>query len=365
MKREKINTLSFIVSVFLAVAFCLVPLSASAEQPAKIATVSQFEGEVFVKSKTMKPVGEWVKLKKDVQVAYTLYSGDELKTGKGTAEIKFEDESIVQLTEKTSITIDEGMKRRKIFGILSEAYLSRTIKLAFGSIWADIKPNKEKKTDFESPTIVAGVKGTTLSFRFDPATGQVTIRSGKGDILDVTDINGTTRMTFQDGQVDVKVDPSTGQVSFKSVSGNHTVVTQDGSQANIVAGAEVGIKHDEATGSSNYEAKAGDVNVQSPDGTKAELKAGNSVEVKVDPATGSTNYTSVTGDITVTDNTGQSVVVGSGQSANAQGTAPGAAPPTKEAPTKDEAVITITPTDEGGQDVRLDTSDEGTASPAQ
>lgn len=341
MKKINCSLLTIIIIFILALLFT--PAS-YAQQAEKLAMVTSFEGETFIKSKTIKPVGEWVRLKKDVKAGYALYNGDSLSTKKGKAEIEFSDGSVVKLMENTNINIDESMKKRRVLGLWSSDYLSRTIRVVFGSLWANIQPSKEKTTEFESPTIVAGVRGTTLSFSYDAATGKTTIRSGAGDVLDVIDAGGSTRMTFQDGQIDISVDATTGEVSFASVSGSHTVVSADGTQANIDAGTSVGIRYDAAINTSTYQAQAGTVTVDSPDGSRASLTQGTGVSVTYDATTNSSTIQATSGNVTVTNPAGQSQTLGQGQQTQTQGPPPGApgeegAPPPPPPPPPDTTKI--------------------------
>lgn len=117
------------------------------QEPEKSAKIISLKGEVFVKSKVMKPKGEWVKLNRP---DYPLYNGDVVRTEKGTAEIEYSDGSIAKLLEDTSIGIDEGIKEKKSVGI---------IKVSLASLWAKVKERRQKKTEFDSPTVIAGIRG--------------------------------------------------------------------------------------------------------------------------------------------------------------------------------------------------------------
>ena len=121
---KKMNCSFFSVIIIFILTFSFAPLS-FAQKAEKIAVISSFEGEVFIKSKTIKPVDKWVRIKKDVKADYALYNGDNLRTAKGKAELGFSDGSVVKLMENTNINIDESMKKRRVLGLWSNEYMSR------------------------------------------------------------------------------------------------------------------------------------------------------------------------------------------------------------------------------------------------
>jgi hypothetical protein len=141
--RSKIYLGIFLVIIII---LCFSTPSHS-QEPEKSARIISLKGEVFIKSKVMKPKGEWVKLEK---ANYPLYNGDVVKTEKGITEIEFMDGSIAKLLENTSIGIDEGIKEKKSVGI---------IKVSLANLWAKAKKRGQKKTGFDSPTVIAGIRG--------------------------------------------------------------------------------------------------------------------------------------------------------------------------------------------------------------
>ena len=268
--KNYLHVSTLLITILFFLTFFFIP-SSYAQQPEKLANITIFEGDVFVKSRVAEPKGEWAKLKK---APHILYNGDEVKTEKGTAEIEFLDGSIVKMAEKTSIAIDESLKKRKSLGIWLDIYKGRTIKVFFGKLWAEIKPSKEKKTEFESPTVVAGVRATTLSFSFDPATGNTTITAPAGSILDVSDIGGVTHITFVDGEIAIAVNPETGEITFTVISGSHTIESSDGTKVQVNAGDSVGITYDPVTNTSTINVTSGTVTVTDPQGQSQDLTAG-------------------------------------------------------------------------------------------
>lgn len=268
--KNYLHVSTFLITILFFLTFFFIP-SSYAQQPEKLANITIFEGDVFVKSKVSEPKEKWAKLKK---APHILYNGDEVKTEKGTAEIEFLDGSIVKMAEKTSIAIDESLKKRKSLGIWLDIYKGRTIKVFFGKLWAEIKPSKEKKTEFESPTVVAGVRSTTLSFSFDPATRHTTVTAPAGSILDVSDIDGVTRITFVDGAIDIAVNPETSEITFTVISGSHTILATCGTEVQVDAGDCVGIIYDAAIKTTTINVTCGTVTVIDPQGQRQDLTAG-------------------------------------------------------------------------------------------
>ena len=146
MKIKICLTFLFLIT-FMSFSIFYPPLPSYGQQPEKSAKIISFNGEVFIKSKVIKPKGEWIRLNK---VGYALYNGDEVRTEKGTAEIEFLDGSIAKLLEQTSIGIDEGYKKKRALGI---------IKVSLASFWAKVKESKGKDERSQSRTMLAGIRG--------------------------------------------------------------------------------------------------------------------------------------------------------------------------------------------------------------
>jgi hypothetical protein len=93
----------------------------------------------------------------------SVFPGDIVQTGPaGAATMLFSDGTQVELKEKTSLTVREqdlvavaGKKPAKPVG--------RKIKVLAGNIWTNVVPNPQIATEFETPSGVAAVKGTTLT----------------------------------------------------------------------------------------------------------------------------------------------------------------------------------------------------------
>lgn len=212
------------VGLLIGVGLLLLPHTAVA-QLGPYATITDFTGTVIVRSQVSPPSGEWRQVK---ELNYPLFKGDEIKTDTGTVEITFvSDGSIISLEEETEISLDEVPKQRIILGVLSEEFIRRTIQVVRGTLSGTIKERKDVITEFETPTVVAGVRGTELTFSRDPTTGRIRVSSPEGSV-DIYTTDGKTLIPLTDGEVEVSVDSDTGLVCGTSLSGDHELKTGAG-----------------------------------------------------------------------------------------------------------------------------------------
>jgi len=312
MKRLQSFCISAVVIVaVLFAAGAFLPSFVYGQRSLRSAEVSRFEGDVFMRSRTIKPLNEWIKLRNDMPISYFFYNGDEIKTGKGKAEIRFDNGDIVQLAEATGLAIVEGMKKRKVLGHWSNEYPVRTITLSYGNVRVERKQKSDRRVEIETPFLVAGVKGTESFFAYDPGTGKVAVRCGKDDILELNDVNGKIQLTLKDGEISVQADPG-GRLILQSVSGRQTMVNWSGIKAHMDTGGRIAVEGDETWGKAVYESKGGDIMLEAPNGSRAELNSGEKVEVRYDAGTGTATYESLSGNITVGDTLGNTTFVGSG-----------------------------------------------------
>ena len=285
----------------LALIACALLLSfpqAALAQQAPYATITKFSGMVIVRSQVNPPIGGWRKV---TEPNDPLFIGDEIKTDTGTAEITYADDgSLIVLDEETEISLHEGPTQRKILGMLTDEYLSRTIKVARGRVGADIKERKDFVTEFESPRVVAAVRGTKLFFSVDPTTGEVTVTSTKG-VLGVISLGGLTLIELEDGVVEVWVDLLTGAVNVNSLSGDHEVQTETGVIVSIDEGEGASMTIDLATNTTQVIATAGEITAD-VGGNIVTLDEGESFQVVGDPTTGTVDITATGGDIEVNGN---------------------------------------------------------------
>ncbi|MFQ5893112.1 MAG: hypothetical protein ACE5H5_02245 [Nitrospinota bacterium] len=270
------------------------PQAALAQQ-APYATITTFSGIVIVRSQVNPPVGEWRRV---TGRNHPLFQGDEIKTDTGTAEITFVDDgSLIALDEETAITLEESPKQRKILGIQTDEYISRTIRVARGTLGGDIKEQRDLVTEFASPTVAARVQGTMLLFSVDPTTGAVTVTSTEG-ILDVISPGGSTLIELSDGGVEVSVDPTTGAVSVTSLSGSHEVQTETGATVSLDEGEGASMTIDPGTNTTGVTATAGEITTD-VGGNTVTLDKDECFQAVVEPATGTVDITATCGDIDV------------------------------------------------------------------
>jgi hypothetical protein len=208
-----------LVAVFcvlgVAAAFC-----AGTSYAAGGAIIKSCEGNVQVKAIDSE---KWVEAKPGM----ALKDGDSIKTGAGIADVEYADKSVLKIKNDTNMTISE-MKDAK------SGQLTRKIKLMMGDVWASITPGTPTKTEFETPSAVAAVKGTVLSLSVS-STGVTQIMTTSGM---VTLAMGTSySVDLGNGQsVQVALNPA-GGVTVSSLAGDITVNVANGSSIQISAGS--------------------------------------------------------------------------------------------------------------------------------
>jgi len=178
----------------LAAAMCLSAGDAIATPPANssIALISKVVLDV-----SRQEVG------KDWQMAdrgETLASGDKIKTGiKSIAVIKFKDNSLVRVREKTVLTVTGEMKGTAF---------SKTVTMEKGVVGFNIKKQQlQEEFRFKSPTSVASIRGTGGQFITHEAADTLTIIEGNvrltnnisSDFVDVE--AGFTGISNADGSI--------------------------------------------------------------------------------------------------------------------------------------------------------------------
>ncbi len=267
----------YIISILL---FSLILLSLPQtvfSQAERLAVVSTFNGEVRVQHdgawNTVTKVGSRIRNS-------SVYNGDTVLTMPGAhVDLVFSDNSTIKVEADTTLTIStrqitaadrekEGFVRN-VAGTRQEVV--RNINVKVGKLWAHITPSKSVLTEFESPTGVASVRGTTLTFGFlydmtthgliEGITDFATVFSGmylnldSGDSLSISDNPGETKVkvesgngiTFETskgivtikGSLDVKVDPVTGEMTV--VSATDVTITVDGTTTDVKPGDSLGI----------------------------------------------------------------------------------------------------------------------------
>ncbi|HRZ86624.1 MAG TPA: FecR domain-containing protein [bacterium] len=222
------------------------------------AVLKSFEGDVTVKAAGS---DKWAPATANM----TLNSGDEIQTKTGTAEVEYADKSVLKIKNDTLTTLSV-IKDEK------SGQLTRKIKLIMGDMWAQITPGTPTKTEFETPSAVAAVKGTILSLSVD-ANGVAQIATTEGMVT--LAMGSTYTVNLGDGQsVQVTANPD-GGYTISSIAGDVTVNVADGSTVEINAGS--GFKGDEGGASINV--ISGTATVTPKDGEPQTVQAGNGVNV--------------------------------------------------------------------------------------
>ncbi len=251
-----------------------------------MAVVSNYNGEVKVQHNgvwsTVARVGNRIRNS-------SVYNGDTIATAPGAkVDLIFSDNTTLKVEADTTLTIStrqvtsadrekEGFVRN-VAGTRQEVV--RNVNVKAGKVWASITPSKSILTEFESPTGVASVRGTVLTFAFlggvtgidlinglldfISALNNVGVNFDSGDALNISETgSGQTKVDVASGDItlttsegtitvgdggalDLSVDPDTGAITVNSTAGNVTITTPEGTTTPVVAGDNLG-----TTGSGN------------------------------------------------------------------------------------------------------------------
>lgn len=101
----------------------------------------------------------------------SVFANDVVATGAGaTASLVFTDGSEVKLKESTRLRIREVDFAAQVAAGTIDKPIGRIIQVMAGDIWTHVVPNPTVATEFETPSGVAAVKGTTLTISVGGAT---------------------------------------------------------------------------------------------------------------------------------------------------------------------------------------------------
>ncbi|MDI6739816.1 MAG: FecR family protein [Candidatus Edwardsbacteria bacterium] len=135
----------------------------------------------------------------EADIGQALYAGDSIRTGKDSrAELNFSDGTVVRLGDNTRFFIRENSS-------------DRSFQLLWGKFWAKVVKLAEKsKFEVESPTAVAGVRGTVFKVEVDKdSTSRVAVEEG---MVEVTNSRVRARQirlaALQESFVKRRMDPS-------------------------------------------------------------------------------------------------------------------------------------------------------------
>jgi hypothetical protein len=176
---------------------------AVAAEPA-IALVSK----VILDVKRKEASKDWIVAKR----GETLASGDMIRTGdKSVAIIKFKDNSLVRVREKSEVTVT---------GTTTGSAFSKSIDLLRGTIGFNVKKQTiGEEFRFTSPTSVASIRGTeglfTLGDTLTVIEGRVRFKN-KFSLREVDVDAGFTAISYADGTIQVR--PSTAEEKARATS---------------------------------------------------------------------------------------------------------------------------------------------------
>jgi hypothetical protein len=142
--------------VFLSAAF-----PAGAEE--RVAQLNKVDGNVSI-TRSADGKAEEAKMAGPRVRNGSVFGGDVVSTGPGsTATMLFGDGSQVDLKEKTSLTVQEIDLTKLAKGGKRDKPIGRKVRVLAGSVWTNVVPNAQVATEFETPSGVAAVKGTTFT----------------------------------------------------------------------------------------------------------------------------------------------------------------------------------------------------------
>ncbi|MFH1488296.1 MAG: FecR domain-containing protein [Pseudomonadota bacterium] len=197
---------------------------------------------------------------------------DRIKVDEGLAEVTFMDDSTIKISPNTEMTLDQKEKKKKILGIWSKTYLSRLIKIVKGAVSGNFRKSEQLVTEFETPVLVAAVRGTLLTVSQNP-DGSTRLEVDQGVVESYTLGNdGWTYMELQDGaRIGVYVDPVSGAASVHNY-GTVQVQVQTGDTIATVDQGATATSKIEDDGSSTFLATDGEIVLQTGDTTTTLVK---------------------------------------------------------------------------------------------
>lgn len=185
----------------LIVIIFLLILSTQAWSADKIALTLKARGDTRLK----RADGE--KFKSNIKPGTSLFNEDHLKTGKDGYAV------LVFLDDKSQIKIRENSEMM-IAGTRTTEAISKRISMQFGTLKAEVSPQRKGEFIIATPTSVASVKGTVFWVTSDPVmgdvfygmSGSVEVTNNESGAVIVVGANETGTST-PDGQVDVEMTP--------------------------------------------------------------------------------------------------------------------------------------------------------------
>jgi hypothetical protein len=128
------------------------------------ASMARLTGDVQIQQH-----GQWVPAYRSA----FLFDGDQVVTKQGRAEVQFADGSIITLTQFGKMTLHAVVAGDSWLGMFRSETKQRTVELAGGKLWFDIRPEAGVQTAFETPTVTCGILGTAGELGHDSRLGTV------------------------------------------------------------------------------------------------------------------------------------------------------------------------------------------------
>jgi len=182
----------------LIVIIFLLILSIQAWSADKIALTLKARGDTRLKR------ADEEKFKSNIKPGTSLFNEDHLKTGKDGYAV------LVFLDDKSQIKIRENSEM-VIAGTRTTEAISKRISMQFGTLKAEVSPQRKGEFIIATPTSVASVKGTVFWFISDPVmgdqifgeSGTVSLTNNESGAVVVVGANETGTST-PDGQTNVE-----------------------------------------------------------------------------------------------------------------------------------------------------------------
>ena len=129
----------------------------------RVAQLSEVSGKVMITRADSDTVDEALQMGPRVRNG-SVFAGDIVATETGAnATMVFTDGSQVKLDANTSLSVREVDFSKLMAAGDADKPIGRVIQVLAGDIWTHVVPNPEVATEFETPSGVAAVKGTTLT----------------------------------------------------------------------------------------------------------------------------------------------------------------------------------------------------------
>ena len=156
---------------FARPAFALaIALATVASAQERVAQLSKVSGKVLVTRSADGKPEEATQAGPRVRNG-SVSGGDVVSTAPGaSATLVFTDGTQVELKEKTALTIQEVDQSALVKSGKTSKPIGRRIRVLAGNIWTNVSPNPQVATEFETPSGVAAVKGTTFTISVDGGT---------------------------------------------------------------------------------------------------------------------------------------------------------------------------------------------------